>query len=83
MSQKENNNIISITYSFISGGFLSVINTQLVKIVSITNVLKSEWVNIRIAQRRKELNGEKTKQAGEELNRKIVLFRFTTTNTYE
>ncbi len=54
---------------------------QLVKIVSITNVLKSECVNIRIAKRRKELNGEKIKQAGDELNRKIVLFRLTTTNT--
>ncbi len=56
---------------------------QLVKIVSITNVLKSECVNIRIAKRRKELNGEKIKQAGDELNRKIVLFRLTTTNAYE
>jgi hypothetical protein len=46
-------------------------------------VLKSEWVNIRIAKRRKQLNGEKIKQADVELNRKIVLFRFTTTNTYD
>jgi hypothetical protein len=56
---------------------------QLVKIVNITNVLNSECVNTRMAKRRKELNGEKIKQAGEELNRKIVLSRFTTTNTYE
>ncbi len=66
-----------------SGTFLSVINIQFVKIVSITNVLKSECVNIRIAKRRKQLNGDNRKQAGVELNRNIVLFRLTTTNTYE
>jgi len=54
---------------------------QLAKIVSITNVLKSECVKIRIAKRRKRLNGEKIKQAGVELNRNIVLFRLTTINT--
>ncbi len=66
-----------------SGTFLSVINIQFVKIVSITNVLKSECVNIRIAKRRKQLNGDNRKQAGVELNRNIVLFRLTTTNTYD
>ncbi len=66
-----------------SGTFLSVINIQFVKIVSITNVLKSECVNIRIAKRRKQLNGENIKQAGVELNRNIVLFRLITTKTYD
>jgi len=55
---------------------------QLVKIVSITNVLKSGCVNIRIAKRRKQLNGENIKQADVELNRNIVLFRLITTKTY-
>jgi hypothetical protein len=55
---------------------------QLVKIVSITIVLKSECVNIRIAKRRKQLNGERIKQARVELNRNIVLFRLITTKTY-
>jgi hypothetical protein len=55
---------------------------QLVKIVSITNVLKIECVNIRIAKRRKQLNGENRKQADVELNRNIVLFRLITTKTY-
>jgi len=66
----------------VSGTFLSVINIQFVKIVSITNVLKSECVNIRIAKRRKQLNGDNRKQAGVELNRNIVLFRLTTINIY-
>ncbi len=66
-----------------SGTFLSVINIQFVKIVSITNVLKSECVNIRIAKRRKQLNGDNRKQAGVELNRNIVLFRLTTINIYD
>lgn len=69
-------------YSFVSGTFFNVINIQFVKIVSITNVLKSECVNIRIAKRRKQLNGENKKHAGVELNRNMVLFRLTTTNTY-
>ena len=47
-----------MTYSTVSGTFLSVINTQLLKIVSITNVLKSECVNIRIAKRRKQFDEE-------------------------
>jgi hypothetical protein len=55
---------------------------QFVKIVSITIVLKSECVNIRIAKRRKQLNGERIKQARVELNRNIVLFRLITTKTY-
>ena len=55
---------------------------QLIKMVSITNVLNNEWVNTRIPKRRIELNGERIKQAREELNRKIVLFRLTTTKTY-
>ncbi len=55
---------------------------QFVKIVSITIVLKSECVNIRIARRRKQLNGDKIKQARVELNRNIVLFRLITTKTY-
>ena len=38
-------------------------------------------LKIRIAKRRKQLNGEKRQQAREELNRKMVLFRLTTTNT--
>jgi hypothetical protein len=67
----------------VSGTFLSVINIQFVKIVSITNVLKSECVNIRIAKRRKQLNGDNRKQAGVELNRNIVLFRLTTINIYD
>lgn len=46
-----------------------------------TNVLNNECVNIRIAKRRKQLNGENRKQAGDELNRKIVLFRLITTKT--
>lgn len=62
----------SITYSVASGAFLSVMNTQLVRIVSITKVLKSECVNIRIAKRRKQLNGESMKKAGVVLNRNIV-----------
>ena len=68
------------TYSTVSGTFLSVINMQLVNIVSITNVLKSECVNIRIAKRRKQLNGVNIKQARVELNRNIVLFLLITTN---
>jgi len=71
-----------IIYSVNSGAFLSVITMQLVKIVSITNVLKIECVNIRIAKRRKQLNGENRKQADVELNRNIVLFRLITTKTY-
>jgi len=67
----------------VSGTFLSVINIQFVKMVSITNVLKSECVNIRIAKRRKQLNGDNRKQAGVELNRNIVLFRLTTINIYD
>ena len=47
---------------------------QFVKIVSITNVLKNECVNTRIAKRRKALNGENIKQADVELNRNTVLF---------
>jgi len=56
---------------------------QFVKMVSITNVLKSECVNIRIAKRRKQFNGENIKQARVELNRNIVLSRLITTNTYD
>jgi hypothetical protein len=56
---------------------------QFVKIVSITNVLKSECVNIRIAKRRKQFNGENIKQARVELNRNIVLLRLITTNIYD
>jgi hypothetical protein len=56
---------------------------QLIKIVSITNVLKNECVNICIAKRRKQLNGENIKQAGVELNRNIVLFRLITINIYD
>jgi hypothetical protein len=67
----------------ISGVLLSVINMQFVKMVSITNVLKSECVNIRIAKRRKQFNGENIKQARVELNRNIVLSRLITTNTYD
>ena len=58
-----------------------VINIQLTRMVSMTNVLNNEWVKIRMANRRKQLNGEKRKQAGDELNRKMVLFRLITTNT--
>jgi hypothetical protein len=56
---------------------------QLVKIVSINNVLKSECVNIRISitKRRKQLNSENIKQAIVELNRNIVSFRLITTKT--
>ena len=71
------------THSTMSDTFFSVINMQLLKIVIITNVLNSECVNIRIAKRRKQLNGENIKQAGVELNRNIVLFRLITTNTCE
>ena len=46
------------TYSFISGTFFCIISMQLVRIVSMTNVLKSECVNIRITARRMQLNGE-------------------------
>ena len=56
-------------------------NIQLVRIVSITNVLNNECVRIRMAKRRMQLNGEKRKQARVELNRNMVLFRLTTTNT--
>ncbi len=45
---------------------------QLVKIVSITNLLKIECVNIRIAKSRTQLNGENIKQDRFELNRNIV-----------
>ena len=48
--------------------------------VIITNVLKSECVNIRIDKRRKQLNGENIKQLDVELNRNIVLFRLITIN---
>jgi hypothetical protein len=56
---------------------------QLDNIVSITTVLKSECVNVCIAKRRKQLNGENIKQARVALNRNIVLLRLTTTNTYD
>ena len=36
---------------------------------------------MRMANRRKQLNGEKRKQAEDELNRKMVLFRLITTKT--
>ena len=55
---------------------------QFVKIVNITNVLNSGCVNIRIAKRRKQLNGENIKQPRDELNRNIFLFRLITTNTF-
>ena len=55
---------------------------QLDNIVSITNVLNSECVNVCIAKRRKQLNGENIKQARVALNRNIVLLRLITTNTY-
>lgn len=58
-----------------------VMKMQLTRMVSMTKVLNSECVKIRIANRRKQLKGEKIKHAGEELNRKIVLFRLTTTKT--
>ena len=51
--------VVAVTYSFDSGTFFSVINIQLVKIVSITNVLNNECVNMRMAKRRQQLNGEK------------------------
>jgi hypothetical protein len=56
---------------------------QFVKIVSITTVLKSECVNIRIAKCRKQLNGENIKQADVALNRNIVLFLLITTKIYD
>ena len=55
---------------------------QLVRIVSITNVLKNECVNIRIADCRMQLNGENKQQAFVALNRNIILFRLITTNIY-
>jgi len=58
-------------------------NTQLDKIVNITNVLKRGCVRIRIAKRRKQLNGVNRKQARVELNRNIVLFLLITTKIYE
>ncbi len=73
----------SMTYSIVSGRFWRVINIQLVKIVSITNVLKSECVNIRIDKRRIQLNGQNIKQDRVELNRNILLFRLITTNAYD
>ncbi len=54
---------------------------QLVKIVSITNILKIGCVNTRRAKRRKQLNGVNIKQARVALNRNIVLSRLITTNT--
>jgi hypothetical protein len=75
----DKNKLFKVTYSVISGAFLSVMNIQLVKIVIITNALNSEWVKIRRNKRRKQLNGENIKQLDVELNRKIVLFRLIIT----
>lgn len=68
-----------INYSVVSGAFRSVINMQLAKIVSITNVLKIECVNTRIAKRRIQFHGCNIKKARVALNRNIVLLRLTTT----
>jgi hypothetical protein len=56
---------------------------QLDNIVSITTVLNIGCVNVCIAKRRKQSNGENIKQARVALNRNIVLLRLITTNTYD
>jgi hypothetical protein len=69
------------TYSNISGALRIVITMQLANMVSITSVLNNEWINMRMAMRRMRLNGDKMKQARDELNRKMVMFRLITTKT--
>ena len=64
-----------------SDSLFIVMKIQLVRMVSMTNVLNNECVKIRMAKRRRQLKGEKRKQARVALNRKIVLFRLTTTKT--